>query len=113
MARRRRHVPLRQPGRGDPERLDLVERTREAVALPARIGINVGAVVVQEGDYYGRTVNVAAWIADYAAPNEVLVSDEAKRCAWAEGVDFELVGDVALKGVSSSVRLHRASRASA
>ena len=42
--------------------------------LPARIGINVGAVVVQEGDYYGRTVNVAAWIADYAAPNEVLVT---------------------------------------
>jgi adenylate cyclase len=93
--------------------LDLVERTREAVALPARIGINVGAVVVQEGDYYGRTVNVAARIADYAAPNEVLVSDEAKRCAWAEGVAFELVGDVVLKGVSSSVRLHRASRASA
>ena len=36
--------------------------------MPARIGINAGAVIVQEGDYFGRTVNVAARIADYAQP---------------------------------------------
>ena len=34
--------------------------------MPARIGIDAGAVVVQEGDYFGRTVNIAARIADYA-----------------------------------------------
>jgi len=56
-------------------------------------------------------VNIASRIADYAQPHEVLVSEEAMRHADATGVAFELVGDVSLKGVSRSVRLHRATRA--
>jgi adenylate cyclase len=91
--------------------LDLVEQAEETVSMPARIGISAGAVVVQEGDYFGRTVNIAARIADYAEPHEVLVSDEAKESADLSGVEFELVGDVELKGVPRSVRLHRALRA--
>lgn len=91
--------------------LELVEQTEQAISVPARIGINAGAVIVQEGDYFGRTVNVAARIADYAKPREVLVSEEARRNAGVGDVEFELVGDVSLKGVSKSVRLHRARRA--
>ncbi|MDQ3876696.1 MAG: hypothetical protein M3322_14315 [Actinomycetota bacterium] len=90
--------------------LDLVEQTERTMAVPARIGINAGAVIVQEGDYFGRTVNVAARIADYARPHEVLVAEEAKEAASVAGVEFELIGDVPLKGVSRTVRLHRASR---
>jgi adenylate cyclase len=90
--------------------LDLVERTEQAISVPARIGINAGAVIVQEGDYFGRTVNVAARIADHARPREVLVSEEARQSADIPDVDFELIGDVPLKGVSKSVRLHRATR---
>jgi adenylate cyclase len=93
--------------------LELVEQTEKEVSMPARVGINAGAVVAQEGDYFGRTVNVASRIADYARPREVLVSEEARRHAGGAGVAFELVGDVPLKGVSRSVRLHRATRAPA
>jgi adenylate cyclase len=78
--------------------------------VPARIGINAGTVIAQEGDYFGRTVNIAARIADYARPREVLVSEEAKGNSGLADVDFELIGDVPLKGVSSSVRLHKAVR---
>jgi adenylate cyclase len=91
--------------------LDLVEQTEKTTSLPARIGINAGAVIVQEGDYFGRTVNIASRIADYAQPHEVVVSEEAKRSANVADVEFELIGDVPLKGVSKSVRLHRATRA--
>jgi class 3 adenylate cyclase len=90
--------------------LDLVEQTEQAVSLPARIGINAGTVIVQEGDYFGRTVNVAARIVDYARPHEVLVSEEARRSAGADDVEFELIGDVPLKGVSRTVRIHKATR---
>jgi class 3 adenylate cyclase len=55
-------------------------------------------------------VNIAARIANYARPHEVLVSEEAKRSAGLAEVNFELIGDVPLKGVSSSVRLHKATR---
>jgi class 3 adenylate cyclase len=90
--------------------VELVEETERAISVPARIGISAGPVIVQEGDYFGRTVNIAARIADYAQASEVLVSEEAKRCAHDAGLEFELVGDVELKGVSRPVRLHKAIR---
>ncbi len=91
--------------------LALMEQAEKAISVPARIGINAGPVIVQEGDYYGRTVNVAARIADYAGPHEVLVSDAALRSSGLDADGFELVGDVPLRGVPSAVRLHRAKRA--
>jgi hypothetical protein len=90
--------------------LDLVEQTERAISVPARVGINAGPVIVQEGDYFGRTVNTAARIADYARPREVLVSEQAKRTAGIDAVEFDLISDVPLKGVSRSVRLHRGTR---
>jgi adenylate cyclase len=99
------------PGSAILSGLDLVEQTERETSVPARVGINAGAVIAQEGDYFGRTVNIAARIADYAGPHEVLVSEAAKQEAGIEQVDFELVGDVPLKGVSQPVRLHRAARA--
>jgi adenylate cyclase len=92
--------------------LDLVEETERSISAHARVGINAGPVVVQEGDYFGRTVNVAARIADFAGPKEVLVSEEARAvAATADGVGFELLGDVDLKGVPRPVRLYRVVRA--
>jgi adenylate cyclase len=90
--------------------LDLIEKTERTISVPARIGIDAGAVVVQDGDYFGRTVNVAARIADYARPHEVLVSDAARESSGVDEVEFELIGDVTLKGVSQAVRLHKAMR---
>jgi adenylate cyclase len=99
------------PGKAIASGLDLVERAVAATSVPARIGINAGAVIAQEGDYFGRTVNVASRIADYAQPHEVLVSEEARRSADVPEAEFELVGDVMLKGLTRAVRLHRATRA--
>lgn len=98
-------------GRAIRSSLDLIEQTERAISVPARIGINAGTVIAQEGDYFGRTVNIAARIADYARPREVLVSEDAKRTASVADVEFELIGDVPLKGVSNAVRLHKATRA--
>jgi adenylate cyclase len=100
------------PGRAILGGLDLVEQTELTIRMPARIGINAGAVIAQEGDYFGRTVNIAARIADYARPHEVLVSEDARQSAGAADVAFEPVGDVPLKGVSKPVLLHRVRRPS-
>ena len=62
--------------------LDLVEQTPAAVDVRARVGINAGNVIFRDGDYFGRTVNVASRIADYARPGEVLVE---RRSAGALG----------------------------
>ena len=97
------HFP--RPAAGLLGALALVERTPGVVQVPARIGLHAGPVVQQDGDYYGRTVNVAARIADYARPGEVLVSEAARDAAPEEDLEFREIGPVALKGLRESLSL--------
>ncbi|TMK83646.1 MAG: hypothetical protein E6G44_11420 [Actinobacteria bacterium] len=53
-------------------------------------------------------MNIAARIADYARPGEVLVSQEVVDAAEGTPVTFTEIGPVELKGVSGALRLHRA-----
>jgi adenylate cyclase len=78
---------------------------------PAHVGLHAGPVVFQEGDYFGRTVNVAARIADYARPGEVVVSQEVVNVSNDVDVAFAEIGPVELKGVSGALRLFTARRA--
>jgi adenylate cyclase len=90
--------------------IDLVEQTPATVDVRARVGVNAGRVIFRDGDYFGKTVNVASRIADYARPGEVLVSDEV-RAGWSgEGVRFEPIGPVALKGLRDELTLYAAFR---
>ena len=91
--------------------LDIVEGVASHELPPAHVGIDAGPVVFQEGDYFGRTVNIAARIADYARPGEVLVSQEVVEATKGTPVTFTDVGPVELKGVSGPLRLHAAHRA--
>jgi adenylate cyclase len=86
--------------------LDLVEQTPTAVDVRARVGVSAGRVIFRDGDYFGRTVNVASRIADYARPGEVLVSDEVKQRWHGEGVRFDAIGPVTLKGLRGEVTLY-------
>jgi class 3 adenylate cyclase len=63
-------------------------------------------VVVQEGDYYGQTVNVAARIGEYARPGEVLVSRAVVEASRGSEMRFAEIGPVQLKGVSGLVELY-------
>jgi class 3 adenylate cyclase/DNA-binding transcriptional MerR regulator len=92
--------------------LDLVEQTPATVDVRARVGVNAGRVIFREGDYFGKTVNVAARIADYARPGEVLVSDEVKERWSGDGVKFEAIGPVTLKGLKDEITLYAVARAS-
>jgi adenylate cyclase len=90
--------------------LDLVEQTPATVDVRARVGVNAGRVIFRDGDYFGRTVNVAARIADYARPGEVLVSDEVKERWSGNRVRFDPIGPVALKGLREELVLYSVSR---
>jgi adenylate cyclase len=89
--------------------LELVDRLPRAGLPAARVGLHSGPVVFQDGDYFGRTVNIAARITDYARPGEVLVSDQVVADAdRIEPVRFEPVGPVSLKGLSAPITLYTA-----
>jgi class 3 adenylate cyclase len=102
------HFP--RPAAGLLGALALVERTPHVVQVPARVGLHAGPVVQQDGDYYGRTVNVAARIADYARPGEVLVSEAARDAASADDLEFREIGPVALRGLRESLSLFAVAR---
>jgi adenylate cyclase len=78
---------------------------------PPRIGIHCGAAIYREGDYYGREVNRAARVVARASGGEVLatrpVVDAANR---QDGLEFELIGEVVLKGFNEPTELFHASR---
>jgi adenylate cyclase len=103
------HFP--EPGSGVRAALDMVEGARDAGLPPAHVGLHAGPVLFQEGDYFGRTVNAAARIADYARQGEVLVSQEVVDTGVATGVRFVEIGPVELKGLTGPLRLHSAHRA--
>lgn len=98
------------PGPGVIAALDMVDGVAAAGLPPAHVGLHAGPVIFQEGDYYGATVNVAARIAEYARPGEVLVSQEIVDASDGAEVTFREIGPVELKGVSGPMRLHAAAR---
>lgn len=91
--------------------LEMVDRTPPAGLPPAHVGVAAGPVVMQDGDYYGRTVNMAARLSAKAGPSEVLVTTEVVEASSEDGVRFEEIGKAELKGITAPVVLHRARRA--
>jgi adenylate cyclase len=92
--------------------LDMVERAPAVDLPPAHVGIHTGPVVSQDGDVYGRTVNLAARIASYAQAGQVIVSEEtAHRCGH-HALRLEPLGSVDLKGVARPLPLYQAFRPS-
>jgi adenylate cyclase len=98
------------PGQSVLAALDMVEGLSSHGLPPAHVGIHTGPVVFQEGDYYGRTVNIASRIAEFARPGEVLVTEDVVKAAEGTSVAFTEVGPIELRGVSGAVRVHTAMR---
>jgi adenylate cyclase len=64
-----------------------------------RVGIHCGEAVYRDGDYFGSQVNLAHRVVNRALAGEVLVTDRvAAAIADREGLGFEPIGQVSLKG---------------
>jgi adenylate cyclase len=100
------HFP--EPGKGVLAALDMVEAAVSVGLPPAHVGLHAGPVLFQEGDYFGRTVNITSRIADYARPGEVLVSQEVVDASQGVAIAFAEIGPVELKGVSGPLQLYSA-----
>jgi adenylate cyclase len=99
---------FRAPGDAVLAAVEMVEVVGSNGLPPAHVGIHAGPVVLQDGDYFGRTVNLASRIAEYARPGEVLVTQEVVDAADAAPVSFTEIGPVELKGVPGTLLLHTA-----
>jgi adenylate cyclase len=101
---------FKEPGAAVLSGLDMVESAPRAGLPPMHIGIHTGPVVFQDGDVYGRTVNLASRIASYADAGQVLASEETMRRSPDGEALFQPVGSVTLKGIDKPVPLYQAMR---
>jgi class 3 adenylate cyclase len=101
------------------------ELAEEGSVPPVRFGIHTGPALAQEGDWYGRTVNVAARLCAVAPGGEVMVSEDTRNAAgeipgiewgeremhWlrnvSEPVATYVVSPVAAAGAAGTVRADR------
>src|SRR5438132_2304878 len=73
-----------------------------------RIRINVGDIVVEDGDIFGDGVNVAARLEGLAEPGGICVSARVHEDAAGRlNLAFEDMGEQALKNIARPVRAYR------
>ncbi|HET9248414.1 MAG TPA: adenylate/guanylate cyclase domain-containing protein [Actinomycetota bacterium] len=104
------HFHFRDPHDAVRGSLEIVERAPGRGLPPAHVGVNAGPMIYDEGDYFGRTVNVAARIASEAKADQVFVGEDAERVLSPSGFHLVEVGPRELKGVSKPVTVYEALR---
>jgi adenylate cyclase len=87
---------------------DRIANLPESERIRFRIGINVGDVMVDEGDMFGDGVNVAARIEALAAPGEICVSYSVREQVGEKlPIGFADLGEHGVKNIARPVRVYR------
>ncbi len=102
------HFHFRDPGDAVRASLEIVRSVGSRGLPPAHVGVNAGPMIYDEGDYFGRTVNIAARIASRAGAGQVLVGEDLARNVPHEGFRLRSVGAAELKGIARPVELYLA-----
>lgn len=105
------HFHFRDPDDAVRASLDIVEGVASRDLPPAHIGVNAGPMIYDEGDYFGRTVNIAARIAAQARAGQVFVGEDAHGAVAQSGYRLSPVGNFELKGIARPVMIYEALRA--
>jgi class 3 adenylate cyclase len=102
---------FREPAGAVLSALAMVEELPIAGLPPAHVGVCAGPVVAQGGDFFGRTVNLAARVAAQAGAGQGLVTQSVVETAPPPDVTFVELDEVQLKGLFGPVRVYEARRA--
>jgi adenylate cyclase len=90
---------------------EMAERNAAVAAerrIEFRIGINVGDIVVEDGDIFGDGVNIAARLEALAEPGGICVSARVQEDAAGRlNLTFDDIGEQALKNIARAVRVYR------
>ena len=85
---------------------ELSSHLAEDRRIALRIGVNIGDVVVEDGDLFGDGVNIAARLQEIADPNGMAISEEVYRHLRGKlDLSFEDAGEKVLKNMTEPVRV--------
>ncbi|MGR0320747.1 adenylate/guanylate cyclase domain-containing protein [Agromyces sp. ZXT2-3] len=100
-------VHFRQPERAVRATLEMVDAA-PTIGLPAHAGIAAGPVVMQDGDYFGRAVNLASRISGAASAGQTLVTRAVVELNEDPALSFRPAGALVLKGLAEPVEVFEA-----
>jgi adenylate cyclase len=87
-------------------------QTKSAHHIVLRIGINVGDIMVEDGDVFGDGVNIAARLEGLADPGGILLSQAAcDQVRDKVNYGFEDLGECSLKNIARAVHVFRLTKA--
>ena len=104
------HFHFRDPGDAVRASLEIVRAAPSRGLPPAHVGVEAGPMLYDEGDYFGRTVNLAARIAAVAGAGQVFVGQTLAEGGAQDGFELVEVGTFELKGISRPELLFEAVR---
>jgi adenylate cyclase len=90
--------------------LEILDRVIPAGLPPAHVGVNAGPMIYEEGDYFGRTVNIAARIASQASAHQVFLGADVLHHVDPRGFRVVEAGTFELKGIANPLTLYEAIR---
>ncbi len=83
-------------------------QSQDETPLRFRIGVNLGAIVIDDGDIYGDGVNVAARLEGLADPDGIALSQVVHdQVNGKVDARFEDTGEQTLKNIAKPVRVYR------
>jgi len=86
--------------------LRVIARMRDEHALGVHASVHTGVALHRDGDYFGRTVNLAARLLALAGADELVASEDVAR-ATGERFDWKPGGSHRLRGVGEPVAVSR------
>ena len=104
------HFHFSDPGDAVLASLALSEIVRPRGLPPAHVGVEAGPMIYDEGDYFGRSVNMAARLASQAGADQVFVGEGLVSSVVPSGFRLIEAGVYNLKGFSRPVTIHQAIR---
>src|SRR4051812_28503853 len=85
----------------------LLPACRSEPRIPlTRTGLNHGPVLRRANDFFGSTVNIAARIAAFASPGQLLATRAVAEIATASGIVARDIGKVALRSIADHASLY-------
>ena len=85
----------------------LLPACRSEPRIPlTRTGLTHGPVLRRSNDLFGSTVNIAARIAAFASPGQLLATEAIAKIAMASGIVVRDLGKVALRSIADHVPLY-------
>ena len=79
----------------------------DGIVIKFRIGINLGDIMVQDNNFYGDNVNIAARLESIAKPKEICISEKVyQEIKNKVNVNFNFIGTKKLKNISEKINVY-------